>query len=210
MYKAKDVVTNMAEIRDVIDGIQPPQRTKVIDHIDAHCRTWIGASPFLVMATHDAAGRVDVSPKGDPAGFVAILDNKTLAVPDRPGNHRFDGFENILSTGRVGLVFFVPNRNEVVRVNGSARIVRDLEIRDQLAIKGRVPDFAVLVHVEEAFFHCGKAVIRSGLWRPQDARPVDGLPTYAEALKDQSGTDQSLEDVAARLAFNEEKRLYDE
>lgn len=210
MYKAKHVVTNMAEIRDVIDGIQAPQLTKVIDHIDVHCQAWIASSPFLVMATHDTEGRVDVSPKGDPAGFVAVIDHKTLAVPDRPGNHRFDGFENILQTGRIGLVFFVPNRNEVVRVNGSARIVRDRDIRMRLAIKDRVPDFAVLVHVEEAFFHCGKAVIRSGLWRPEDAGLIDGLPTYAEALKEQSGTDQSLEEVAARLAFNEENRLYDE
>ncbi|MEL7107219.1 MAG: MSMEG_1061 family FMN-dependent PPOX-type flavoprotein [Pseudomonadota bacterium] len=210
MYKAKDVVTNMAEVRGVIDGIQPPQVTKIIDHVDAHCRAWIAASPFLVMATYDASGRVDVSPKGDPAGFVAVLDDNTLAVPDRPGNHRFDGFENILQTGRIGLVFFVPNRNEVVRVNGSARVVRDADIRARLAIKDRVPEFAVLVDVEEAFFHCGKAVIRSGLWRPEDAGPTEGLPTYAEALKDQSGTDQSLKDVAARLRFNEEKRLYDE
>ncbi|MEO1239739.1 MAG: MSMEG_1061 family FMN-dependent PPOX-type flavoprotein [Pseudomonadota bacterium] len=210
MYHAEEVITDMAEIRSVIDGIQAPQRTKVIDHIDTHCRAWIGASPFLVMATYDAAGRVDVSPKGDPAGFVAVLDHKTLAVPDRPGNHRFDGFENILQTGRIGLIFFVPNRNEVVRVNGSARIVRDREIRRRLAIKDRVPDFAVLVHVEEAFFHCGKAVIRSGLWRPENAGPIDGLPTYAEALKEQSGTDQSLEEVAARLAYNEKKRLYEE
>lgn len=210
MYHAEDVVTDMVDIRAVIDGIQDPQRTKIIDHIDAHCAKWIAASPFLVMATHDAAGRVDVSPKGDPAGFVAVLDDKTLAVPDRPGNHRFDGFENILQTGRVGLVFFVPNRNEVVRVNGSARVVRDIDVRERLAINGRVPDFAVLVHVEEAFFHCGKAIIRSGLWRPEDAGPIEGLPTYAEALKDQSGTDQSLEDVATRLAFNDEKRLYDE
>lgn len=210
MYPAKDVVTDMAGVRAIIDGIQPPQVTKVIDHIDTHCRAWIAASPFLVMATHDAAGRVDVSPKGDPAGFVAVLDDKTLAVPDRPGNRRFDGFENILETGRIGLVFFVPNRNEVVRVNGSARIARDADIRAGLVINGRVPEFAVLVNVEEAFFHCGKAAIRSRLWHPDEAGPVDGLPTYAEALKDQSGTDQSLEDVAARLAFNEEKRLYDE
>ena len=210
MYPADEVIESEAEIRAVIDGIQPAQVTKIIDHIDRHCRAWIERSPFLTMATVDAGGRVDVSPKGDPAGFVKVLDARTLAIPDRPGNHRFDGFRNILETGRIGLVFFVPNRNEVVRVNGSARIVRDAAIREPLAIKGRVPEFALLVDVEEAFYHCGKAIIRSRLWSPEKAAPTDGLPTYGEALKDQSGVDETLEAIEARLRFNDTKRLYDE
>ncbi len=210
MYPAKEVLTSEDEIRAIVDGLQPAQVTKIIDHIDRHCRVWIERSPFLTLATYDAKGRVDVSPKGDPAGFVKVLDKKTLAIPDRPGNHRFDGFRNILETGRVGMVFFVPNRNEVVRVNGSARIIRDQDIRDMLAIKGRVPDFALLVDVEEAFYHCGKAIIRSGLWKPDQAASTDGLPTYGEALKDQSGVDEALEAIEARLHFNDTQRLYDE
>jgi PPOX class probable FMN-dependent enzyme len=118
------------------------------------------------MSTVDKAGRLDVSPKGDPAGFVKVINPQTLAIPDRPGNHRFDSFCNILATGRIGLMFFVPNRNEVVRVNGAAQVVRDQALRERMAIKNRVPEFAILVHVEEAFYHCGKAVIRSGLWAP--------------------------------------------
>ncbi|MEX3015523.1 pyridoxamine 5'-phosphate oxidase family protein [Gymnodinialimonas hymeniacidonis] len=212
-YNPSDPITSEAQIRAVIDGVHIAQRHKVIDHIDAHCANWIAHSPFLVMSTVDAEGRVDASPKGDPAGFVKVVDDKTLAIPDRPGNHLFMGFRNILETGRIGLVFFVPNRNEVVRVNGSAQVVRDEDLRESMAIKGRVPDFAIVVHVEEAFFHCGKAVIRSGLWTPDQAGPVDALPTYAQAIHDQGKLDQvdvTLEAVEKRLKFNDEKRLYDE
>ena len=210
MYPAKDVVTDLEEVRAVIPGIYDAQTTKFIDHIDDLVATWIERSTFLAMATYDAGGNVDVSPKGDPAGFVKVLDQRTLAIPDRPGNHRFDSFANILETGRIGLVFLVPNRNEVVRVNGSARIVRDADIRALGAIKGRVPDFVVLVDVEEAFYHCGKAIIRSRLWHPEEAGPVAGLPSYAEALKVHSETEKGLEELEARLVFNDEQRLYDE
>ncbi len=209
-YQPTNPVTSEAEIRDRLRATYTNQELKILDHIDPLCAAWIAKSTFLTMATVDAGGRVDVSPKGDPAGFVKVLDDKTLAVPDRPGNHRFDSFSNILSTGRIGLVFLVPNRNEVVRVNGSATVIRDLPVREMLAIKGRVPDFAVLVHVEEAFYHCGKAVIRSRLWSPQDAGPVDDLPTYAEALLAHSKIDTPLAELEARLKDNDENRLYDE
>ena len=210
MYPAKEVVTSEAEIRAVIPGQREAQMTKFIDHVDPLIADWIARSTFLALATYDREGRVDVSPKGDPAGFVKVLDRKTLAVPDRPGNHRFDGFLNILDTGRIGLVFLVPNRNEVVRVNGSARVVRDEDIRALCAIKGRVPEFAILVDVEEAFFHCGKAIIRSRLWFPQEAGPIEGLPTYAEALKAHADISPPMEELEARLLHNDQNRLYDE
>ncbi|MFK7874286.1 MAG: pyridoxamine 5'-phosphate oxidase family protein [Paracoccaceae bacterium] len=209
-YQPKDIVTTRAELRDVHPHMHPSQPGKVIDHIDAHCRAWIARSPFMMMATYDASGRVDVSPKGDPPGFVKVLDAHTLAVPDRPGNHRFDGFQNIFETGRIGLVFLVPNRNEVVRVNGRAVVVRDMDLRAQMAIKSRVPDFAVVVTVEEAFYHCGKAIIRSGLWAPDKAASIDGLPSYAQALMDHADTDLTLETMQERMAHNDANRLYDE
>lgn len=209
-YTVTDPITSEVQIRDIVDGIHIAQRHKVLDHIDTHCRVWIEHSPFLIMSTVDARGRVDASPKGDPAGFVKVLDAHTLAIPDRPGNHLFMGFRNILETGRIGVVFLVPNRNEVVRVNGAATIARDLPLREAMAIKGRVPDFAVVVAVEEAFYHCGKAILRSGLWKPEKAGPVDALPTYAEAIHDQGRLDVPLEDVEKRLKYNEESRLYDE
>ncbi|MEL7178849.1 MAG: pyridoxamine 5'-phosphate oxidase family protein [Pseudomonadota bacterium] len=209
-YQPTDILTTEAEIRAIIDGIHPAQTGKVLDHIDTHCRVWIERAPFLVMSTVDSQGKLDVSPKGDPPGFVKVVDKKTLAIPDRPGNHRFDSFQNILQTGRIGLIFFVPNRNEVVRVNGSAQIVRDPPLRETMAIQGRVPEFAIVVHVEEAFYHCGKAIIRSKLWAPDQAAPVDGLPTYGEALFAQTQNGLSKDEIEARLKHNEENRLYDE
>ena len=209
-YAATDVVTTIDEIRAVIPGERETQTGKVLDHIDDLCRAWIERSPFLVMATYDRAGRVDVSPKGDPPGFCKVIDAHTLAVPDRPGNHRFDGFQNILETGRIGLVYFIPNRNEVVRVNGSAQVVRDQQLRETMAIKNRVPEFAILVRVEEAFYHCGKAVIRSALWAPERAASIEGLPTYGEALIAHGKLEMSLTEIEKRLKHNDENRLYDE
>lgn len=209
-YVAKDVVTSVDEIRSVLPGIQAPQKAKVIDHIDTLCAAWIARSPYMVMSTVDASGRLDTSPKGDPPGFVQVLDPQTLIIPDRPGNHRFDSFQNILETGRIGLMFLVPNRNEVVRVTGRAQVVRDMDLRTKLKIKGRVPDFAIVVTVEEACYHCGKAAIRSGLWAPERAVDTDGLPTYAEALFAHAALDIPIEDIEARLIHNDKNRLYNE
>lgn len=210
VYVPTDVLSTEEEIREIIDGVYDAQKLKILDHIDQHCQVWIERSPFLVMSTVNSDGQLDASPKGDPAGFVKVVDAKTLAIPDRPGNHRFDSFRNILETGRIGLVFMVPNRNEVVRVNGTAQIVRDEGLRQDMAINGRVPDFTILVRVEEAFYHCGKAIIRSRLWAPDLAAPTDGLPTYGEALLAHAKVDVSPEEMERRLRHNDENRLYDE
>jgi hypothetical protein len=211
MYKPTDVVSSEEEIRSVIPDQFSSQTAKVIDHIDEHIRVWIERSPYLTMATYNASGQVDISPKGDPAGFVKVLDEKTLAIPDRRGNHRFDSFRNILETGRIAVMFMVPNRREVVRVNGQAQVVRDLSLRESMSIRGRVPDFAVVVRVEEAFYHCGKAVLRSRLWEPDKAVSTDGLPTYAEAVFDQANiTDRSLAELEEAFQNNEKHRMYDE
>ncbi|MEO1140420.1 MAG: MSMEG_1061 family FMN-dependent PPOX-type flavoprotein [Pseudomonadota bacterium] len=210
MYTPRDIVTSIDEIYADMRRPYDSQTAKFIDHVDDHIRAWIEASTFLTMATVDAKGNMDVSPKGDPAGFVKILDEKTLAIPDRPGNHRYDGFQNIFDTGRIGLMFLVPHRTEVVRINGSAVVVRDVVVREACVIKGRIPDFAVIVTVEEAFYHCGKSVIRSRLWQP-DAHPKpEGLPTYAEALIAHGQLDVDYDEMHAHLRNNEENRLYDE
>lgn len=209
-YEPTDVVTTEAEIRAVLPGTRAAQQGKIIDHIDDLCAAWIARSPYAVLSTVDAAGCIDVSPKGDPIGFVKVLDRHTLALPDRPGNHRFDSFRNILDTGQVGLMFLVPNRTEVVRVSGTAQVVRDAPLRAQMAIKGRVPDFAIVIRVREAFYNCGKAAIRSGLWQPDTAAATDGLPTYGEALLAHAQVDETLDEINARLVFNDTQRLYDE
>lgn len=210
VYVATDPVRDADSLFAGRRRAYPDQQTKVLDYIDDLAAQWIAASPFLTMATVDAAGQIDVSPKGDPPGFVKVISPRTLAVPDRPGNHRYDGFQNIFDTGRAGLVFLVPNRNEVLRVNGAAEVVRDHKVRERLQIKGRIPDFAVLVHVEEAFFHCGKAIIRSALWQPDRAADVSHLPSYAEALAAQAEVSGDFAALEERLRHNDTHRLYDE
>lgn len=202
-------VTSAAEVKAILGEDFASQTAKIIDHIDAHCRAWIERCPFVVISSISAAGAMDVSPKGDPPGFVKILDRHTLAIPDRIGNHRGDTFMNVLENPNVGLLFVVPKRREVVRVAGTAQVVRDPELLDSMAAaNGRAPDLALLVRVREAFFHCGKSMIRSGLWEPERWAPVDGLPTYAQALKDHARLPYPLPDIERNLASNETDRLY--
>lgn len=209
MYQPTAIITSEEELRAIHPESFPSQTGKVIDHIDPLCRKWIEYSPFVAVATFDAKGNVDVSPKGDPAGFVKVVDEKTLAIPDRPGNYRFDTFTNLFATGRIGLFFGIPKRSEVMRVNGSAKVVRDPELMQTMAINGRVPPLAILVRVEEAFYHCGKAMIRSGMWHPEKWQPIDGVPTYAEALIAHGKLERPLEDMEAGIRNNELNRLYD-
>ena len=136
--------------------------SKVIDRIDEMCARFIAASPFVVVASTDAGGAVDLSPKGDPPGFVRVLSPRLLAIPDRPGNNRADTMENLLQDDRIGLIFLVPGRRETLRVSGRGRIVRDAGLNARMAHKGREPDLALVVEVERAFFHCAKCMIRSG------------------------------------------------
>ena len=144
-------------------------------------------------------------PKGDPPGFVKILDKHTLAIPDRLGNHRGDTFSNVLENPSVGIVFIVPKRREVVRVSGMALLARDPDLLAGMAVSGKLPDLAMIVHVKEAFFHCGKSMILSGMWEPDRWGSIDELPTYAQALKDHGAMADSLEDLQARVERNEEK-----
>lgn len=208
VYEARRPVTSVAELKGILGPDFPSQVAKVIDHIDDHCRAWIERSPFVSIASCDSAGRMDVSPKGDPAGFVKVLDRKTLAIPDRIGNHRGDTFINVLENPRVGLMFVVPVRKEVVRVNGSAQVVMDEELLAAMEVNGHRPDLALLVRVEEAFFHCGKAMIRSRMWQPDMWESIEGLPSYGQALKDHGDLPDPVEDVEARMAMNETERLY--
>ena len=163
---------------------------------------------FVSIASGNAKGEMDVSPKGDPAGFIKVLDDKTLAIPDRIGNQRADTFYNVLENPRVGMMCVVPKRKEVVRINGRAEIVMDDELRDLTVCNGHRPDLVLLVRVEEAFFHCGKAMIRSAMWQPEKWGSIEGLPTYSEALKDHGEMEMPLEDIEARMAYNESDRLY--
>ena len=208
MYEPDDVVTTVAEIRATLGETFETQANKAIDHIDDHCRVWIERSPFIVIASSDASGAMDVSPKGDPPGFVRVLDPHTLAIPDRLGNRRADTFINVVENPHVALMFVVPKRREVVRVSGTAQVVRDRDLLQSMPVNDKTPDLALLVRVREAMFHCGKSMIRSNMWNADAWGPVDGLPTYAEALIDHAKPDFTPEEMQARIEFNESELLY--
>jgi PPOX class probable FMN-dependent enzyme len=208
MYQPTSVITRREDVKALLGPDFETQVRKVIDHIDRHCRAWIERCPFIVLSSIDAAGRMDVSPKGDPPGFVKILDSHTLAIPDRLGNNRGDTFLNVLENPNVGIIFIVPRRREVVRVSGTAQIVTDPDLLETMVAGGKRPDLALLVRVKEAFFHCGKSMIRSRMWEPDRWGPIDGLPTYAQALKDHTQVQTDLQELERRMASNETHRLY--
>ena len=208
MYQPKSVITTAAEIKALLGPDFESQVAKIIYHIDPHCQSWIQRCPFIVVSSIAATGSMDVSPKGDPPGFVKVLDKHTLAIPDRLGNHRGDTFLNVLQNPNVGIVFIVPRRREVVRVSGTAQIVRDRDLLESMAVQGKAPDLALLVRVKEAFFHCGKSMMRSRMWEPERWGSIDGLPTYAQALKDHGQLSMSLHELEERVANNESHRLY--
>lgn len=208
MYQPKVPITSAGELKSILGPDFPSQIAKVIDHIDAHCKAWIARCPFIVIGSINTAGAMDTSPKGDPPGFVQVLDKHTLAIPDRLGNHRGDTFLNVLENPSVGIIFIIPKRREVVRVSGIASLARDPDLLAEMTVDRKAPDLAMIVRVREAFFHCGKSMIRSGIWQPDRWSSIDGLPTYAQALKDHGALAASLEDLQTGIERNEVQRLY--
>lgn len=203
-----EVVDSEGGLRAIIGEPTARARAKQIAHLDAHCRAIISHSPFVLIASSDAQGRMDVSPKGDPPGFVQVLDEATLAIPDRPGNRRADTFTNMLQNPRVGLLFLVPGRGETLRVNGRAAIVRDRALRERMAVGAKLPDLAIVVTVEEAFVHCAKSVLRSRLWQPESWPSLEGLPSHARCLVDQAKPAQTLEELEMSIAESYRTLLY--
>jgi uncharacterized protein len=159
-----EVITTESELRRIVGPANRWFTSKILHRLDRRCRDFIAASPFVVVGSTDPLGMVDLSPKGDHAGFVRCLDDATLAIPDRRGNRRVDTFHNVLRNPGVGLIFFIPGERETLRVAGRAVIVRDQDIRRALADDGRMPELAMVVIVERAFFHCGKCIKRAKLW----------------------------------------------
>jgi uncharacterized protein len=160
----RDLVTTEAQLREIVG---PPNRwftSKIFTKLNGACRRFIAKSPFIVIGSAGAFGQVDMSPRGDPPGFVRALDDNTLAIPDRVGNRRVDTFHNVLHNPCVGLIFFVPGVRETLRIGGTAILVRDQEIRESMTVDRRVPELAMIVMIDRAFFHCGKCITRSKLW----------------------------------------------
>ena len=180
---------------------------KDLDHVDAHATAFIARSPFVVMATSDADGWPDASPRGDAPGFVAVDGPRRLLLPDRPGNNRVDSFRNVVANPKVGLLFLVPGHPHALRVNGIARLLDDADLCDRFKVGGR-PARAVLdITVRQVFFHCGKALIRSHLWQPEQWPARAGLASLGQALADQIGT-IDVATAEALVAESIAKRLY--
>lgn len=203
-----EVVTSEEGFRTVMGGPSDRAARKEIAFLDRHCRAFISRSPFVLVSSADADGRMDVSPKGDPPGFVQVLDDRTLAIPDRLGNRRADTFKNVLQRDAVGLLFLVPGKRETLRVSGRAIIVRDRALRESMAVSGRLPDFALVVGVEQAMFHCAKCMIRSSLWNPAAWPDLAGLPSMAEALVAAGKLDVPVEEVSAIIEKDYVSGLY--
>lgn len=170
-------VTTVEQLRDIVGHPNSYVANKVSKRLSAIHRDWLANSPLAFVATTDAQGRVDVSPKGDPPGFVHIIDDTTIAIPERPGNKRVDGYLNVLERPRVGTLFVIPGRGDTLRVNGSTRILSDADYFDAMAVKGKRPILALEVDVEEVFFHCAKAFLRSDAWNPT------AVPSVAQLAK---------------------------
>ncbi len=188
-------VSTVDELTALVGEPNQRARDKVRAALHDLDRQWLAASPFCLLATADADGRCDVSPKGDPAGQLAhVLDDRTLAIAERPGNRRVDGFHNVLTNPHVGLIFLIPGRADTLRVNGRARLVRDAGLLDRMVVKGHRPLLAMVVEIEQVFFHCAKAFLRSGLWEPDSWRP-DAVPSRARIAHEQERAGEDLADI---------------
>ena len=187
-------VTTVDELRAIVGDVMPRAAMKVRPALVDLDREWLAQSPFCLLATTGADGSCDVSPKGDPAGFVHVLDETTIAVPDRPGNRRVDGFLNILDNPHVGLIFLIPGRGDTLRINGRATIVSEAPWFDDLAVRGRRPRLAMVIEIDEVFHHCSKAFLRSKLWEPDSWAP-ENVPSRAVIAKALERPDEDLADI---------------
>lgn len=200
-------ITSEAELRELLG--EPLQRVLDKDRqsFTSEHRDWIAASPFCLVATSDATGACDVSPKGDPAGFALVVDDTTIAIPERPGNKRTDGFGNILQNPHVGLIFFVPGRGDTLRVNGRATLLAEAPYADRMVVEGHRPAVVLEVAVEQIFFHCAKAFLRSGLWRPETWHP-DAVASRAQIARSLERPQDSIEELEAYYGTQYAEGLY--
>ena len=175
-------VTTVAELREIVGEPDPYVANKVKDRLSPVQCDWLAQSPLAFVATTDEQGRVDVSPKGDPPGFVHVIDDQRIAIPDRTGNKRVDGYLNVLQRPQVGTLFVIPGRGDTLRINGRARILADADYFDTMTVQGKRPLLVMEVYIEEVFFHCSKAFLRSDTWKPETWNP-GALPSVAQLAR---------------------------
>jgi hypothetical protein len=204
-----NLVTSESELRALMGTPSELAVRKELKALDANCRAYIAHSPFVLVATSNVAGQCDVSPKGDAPGFVRVVDETHLLIPDRPGNRRLDGMANLLENPHIGLIFLIPGREETLRVNGRACITRDPAILESFAVMGKPALLAMGVEVEQCFMHCAKAFIRSSLWKPERWPDTSGLASPARRLWEATKpAGQTVEDLERVLEEGYRTRLY--
>ncbi len=181
----QQVFTSEEQLREYIGKPMDLAVAKAIDHLDKYCKAFIARAPFICIGTASADGRADVSPRGDGPGFVQVLDEHTIFIPDRPGNNRLDTMTNIIANPNVGIIFLVPGFEDTLRVNGRATIVRDGPLLDKATVKGKTPRVGIRVAVDEAYLHCAKAIKRSKLWDEASKHDRAELPSLAKMVLEQ-------------------------
>jgi PPOX class probable FMN-dependent enzyme len=204
----QEEVTTEAQLRQIIGEPAGRAVDKVINRIDRHAREFIELSPFVLVASGGGQGDLDISPKGDPPGFVRVLNQNTVVIPDRPGNRRADTFLNVLREPAVALLFMIPGKAETLRVSGRATIVRDVELRRSLSVQFKPPELALVVSVREVFFHCARCVIRSRLWQSESWPDSNGLASHAQCIVDHARLAERVEAVQAALDSSYRDQLY--
>jgi PPOX class probable FMN-dependent enzyme len=199
-------LTSISELREMVGSPNERALKKQLAALDVHCRAFIEHSPFMLLGTSAPDGRCDVSPKGDQPGFVMVEDDSTIVIPDRPGNKRFDSLQNILQNPHVGLLFLIPGMDETLRVNGSAELVQDDDLLNQLAVDGKKPLLAIVVHVEEAFLHCGRSSLRAQVWDPARYMAREEMPSLSRMIADQTRPVDRPQTEHERLVHENEAR----
>lgn len=179
-------VADESALRSLFPATHAIATQKVQTVLDKHSRAFIARSPFLCLGTQDSYGNADVSPRGDPPGFVRILDESTIAIPDRPGNNRLDSLSNIIANPSVGLLFLIPGYDDTLRINGRARLVTDPAIIEPMRVNDRLPRLAIVVSIGEIFLHCAKAFRRSRLWDPDSFQDRGEMPSLSQIILDQT------------------------
>lgn len=196
------------ELRESLGEPVPQVIKKVLPALDKHGRHFISLSPFLCIGTSDSEGRQDVSPRGDPPGFVKVLDDRTVVIPERPGNRRADTMMNIIDNPDVGILFMVPGIEETMRINGRARITRDPALLAGMEVRDKAPAFGIVVEVDEVFFHCAKAILRSKLWDPDTPIERSEFPTLGTIARDQQDPGGDAEPHEKRVRESYKNTLY--
>ena len=203
-----DVVTSPERLARICGQPLPQILAKELPELDRMCRDFIATSPFCLIASANPAGHLDISPRGDPAGFVRVLSNRMIALPDRPGNKRVDTFHNVLQDPRVSVIFLVPGKLETLRLRGSARICADPDLLQTMTVNANAPKLALLIHIETVFAHCPKCVIRANLWQPDHWPDTSDLPNMNAMMVRHAKIDQTPDEWFETLKTAGELDLY--